>query len=445
MKDTAVTREPNRVEPAHDGPDGQATDPSRQRRSAVTVDIVIPVYNEERALPGCVEVLRGYLVEHFPYDWTITIADNASTDNTPAVSAELAARFSRVRVLRLDRKGRGLALRTAWSYSDADVVVYMDVDLSTGLDALLPLVASLAGGHSDIAIGSRLAPGARTVRGPKREVISRCYNALIRLTHGARFSDAQCGFKAARTDIIRPLLPYIADNAWFFDTEMLLLAEHNGLRVHEVPVDWVEDTDTRVKLAKTITDDIRGLIRVARAKASGAAQVAGLPRRPEPRPIHPDAVVARRDSGLLWQMLSFAVIGGLSTLATLLLYALFREWWPPLAANLVALVATTLLNTEANRRLTFLGARGSSGRIHLQGLLVFAGYYILTSGALLALDAVVAHPSRMLELAVLLIASVIGTAARFVALRHWVFHDKTVKAVSEDEAAEPVEKGKVTV
>ncbi|HEX3787970.1 MAG TPA: bifunctional glycosyltransferase family 2/GtrA family protein [Pseudonocardiaceae bacterium] len=392
----------------------------RSQRSA-TVDIVIPVYNEERALPGCVEVLHGYLADRFPFDWTITIADNASTDATPVVAAGLAARHDRLRVLTLDRKGRGLALRHAWSFSPADVVVYMDVDLSTGLDALLPLVASLVNGHSDLAIGSRLAAGARTVRGPKRELLSRGYNALIRAVHGARFSDAQCGFKAARTEVLRPLLRHVQDDSWFFDTELLLLAEHNGLRVHEVPVDWVEDTDSRVHIGRTVGEDLRGLIRVARAKASGAATVADLPRRPEPRPIHPDAVIARRDTGLLWQLLSFAVIGGLSTLATLLLYAWLRQWWPPLAANLVALVVTTLLNTEANRRLTFVGVRGSSSRVHLQGLLVFGLYYALTSGALLVLDATVARPSRLLELAVLLAASVVGTAGRFVLFRAWVF------------------------
>ncbi|HWC83106.1 MAG TPA: bifunctional glycosyltransferase family 2/GtrA family protein [Pseudonocardiaceae bacterium] len=389
-------------------------------RSA-TVDIVVPVYNEERALPGCVRVLSEYLRERFPFDWTITIVDNASVDATPSVARELAERNDRVRSLRLEHKGRGLALRTAWTGSDADVVVYMDVDLSTGLDALLPLVASLVDGHSDVAIGSRLAAGARTVRGPKRELISRGYNALIRLTHGARFSDAQCGFKAARTEVIRPLLSRVRDDSWFFDTELLLLAEHNGLRVHEVPVDWVEDTDTRVRIGATVREDLGGLLRVARAKASGAATVAGLPRRPEPRPMHPDAVLARRDTGLLWQVLSFAVIGGLSTVATLALYALLRQWWPPLAANLVALTLTTLLNTEANRRLTFVGVRGSSGRVHLQGLLVFGLYYALTSGALLVLDATVAAPSRMLELAVLLAASVVGTAGRFLLLRAWVF------------------------
>lgn len=387
----------------------------------VTVDVVVPVYNEERALRGCVDVLQSYLDESFPFDWTITIVDNASSDDTMTIANELAERSTRVRVLHLDQKGRGRALRTAWQWSDADVVAYMDVDLSTGLDALLPLVAPLVNGHSDISIGSRLAPGARTVRGPKRELISRCYNALIRLSHGARFSDAQCGFKAARTDVIRPLLDHVKDDNWFFDTELLLLAEHNGLRVHEVPVDWVEDVDTRVHVASTALEDVRGLIRVARAKAIGSATVTGLPKRPEPSPAHPDAVVGGRDAGLMWQLTSFAVIGVLSTVATLVLYALFRSAMDPLLANLLALVTTTLVNTEANRRFTFLGARGSSSRIHMQGLIVFGLYYAFTSAALLALHSAVAEPSRWLELGVLLGASVVGTAGRFVLLRAWVF------------------------
>jgi putative flippase GtrA len=400
---------------------GIAPDPTGAIKVA-TVDVVIPVYNEERALRGCVDVLKSYLDGQFPFEWTITIVDNASTDATLAIAGELAEATDQVRVLHLAEKGRGRALRTAWQWSDADVVAYMDVDLSTGLDALLPLVAPLVNGHSDVSIGSRLAPGARTVRGPKREFISRCYNAIIRLSHGARFSDAQCGFKAARTDVIRPLLGHIEDDNWFFDTELLLLAEHNGLRVHEVPVDWVEDIDTRVRIGATALEDIRGLVRVARAKAVGTARVADLPRRPEPRSVHPDAVVARRDTGLVWQLLSFGVIGVLSTVATLLLFAFFRPSMHPLAANLLALVITTMLNTEANRRFTFLGSRGSSGRVHMQGLIVFGLYYAFTSSALLVLHWAVAEPSRLLELVVLLGASLLGTAGRFVLLRSWVFN-----------------------
>ncbi|ONI79359.1 sugar translocase [Actinosynnema sp. ALI-1.44] len=402
------------------GTQASAKPPDSATRT-VTVDVVIPVYNEERALRGCVDVLRTYLDEAFPFQWTVTIVDNASTDDTLAIAGELAQADDRVRLLHLDEKGRGRALRTAWRWSDADVVAYMDVDLSTGLDALLPLVAPLVNGHSDISIGSRLAPGARTVRGPKRELISRCYNALIRLSHGARFSDAQCGFKAARTDVIRPLLEHVRDDNWFFDTELLLLAEHNGLRVHEVPVDWVEDIDTRVRISSTALEDIRGLIRVARAKAGGAARVKDLPKRPEPSPAHPDAVVSRRDTGLVWQLLSFGAIGAVSTAVTLLLYAIFRPAMNPLLANLFALVVTTMFNTEANRRFTFLGASGSSGRVHFQGLAVFGLYYAFTSTALLVLNSVVPHPGRMLELTVLLGASLLGTAGRFVLFRGWVF------------------------
>ena len=387
-----------------------------------TVDVVVPVFNEERALPGCLRVLRSFLEEQFPFAWTITVVDNASTDGVLRVAKQLADSDGRVRVLHLDRKGRGLALRTAWAYSDADVVVYMDVDLSTSLDALLPLVAPLVNGHSDIAIGSRLAPGARTVRSPRREVISRCYNLMIRLSHGARFSDAQCGFKGARTDVVRPLLAHVHDDGWFFDTELLLLAEHNGLRIHEVPVDWVEDLDSRVRVLPTAMADVRGLVRVARAKRSGAAWVAELPRRPAPRCAHPDAVLAAGPRGeLRWQVAIFGLIGLLSTAATAVLYALLRSWSPPLVANLIALVMVTLLNTEANRRLTFPGAGTSGRRVHLQGLVVFAMYYTLTSGALLGLHAVDAHPSRWLEVAVLLAASVLGTAGRFVLMRSWVF------------------------
>ncbi|WP_350275063.1 bifunctional glycosyltransferase family 2/GtrA family protein [Kribbella sp. HUAS MG21] len=396
------------------------TGPAAPTRTA-TVDVVVPVFNEERSLPGCLQVLDEFLTRTFPYPATITVVDNASTDRTPEVARALADRYERVRVRRLERKGRGLALREAWGASDADVVVYMDVDLSTGLDALLPLVAPLVNGHSDLSIGSRLAPGARTVREPRREFISRAYNQLIRLLHGSRFSDAQCGFKAARTDVVRALLGHVRDESWFFDTELLLLAEHNGLRVHEVPVDWVEDVDSRVDVVGTAWDDLRGLLRMARAKASGQARIGDLPRRPEPRAAHPDAVLGRREGGLAWQLLSFAVVGGFSTLANLVLYAVLRQWWPLLAANLGALVVTTLLNTEANRRFTFPGPDTGRVRVHGQGLIVFGLYYLFTSAALLVLHACVAEPSRLLELSVLLGSSGIGTAGRFVLLRRWIF------------------------
>jgi glycosyltransferase involved in cell wall biosynthesis/putative flippase GtrA len=413
------------------------TDPEPKRWSVgemATVDVVVPVHNEERALPGCVRFLRCFLEDQFPFEWTITVVDNASTDGVLQVATELAESDDRIRVLHLDHKGKGHALRTAWQYSDADVVVYMDVDLSTSLDALLPLVVPLVNGHSDIAIGSRLAPGARTVRSGRREVISRCYNGMIRLTHGTRFSDAQCGFKAARTDVVRPLLAHVQDDGWFFDTELLLLAEHNGLRVHEVPVDWVEDVDSRVRIVATAVGNIRGLVRVARDKVTGAARVADLPRRPAPRSTHPDAVLAAREGGLLWQLAAFGLIGLASTAATAVLYALLRSWSPPLMANLVALVMVSVLNTEANRRLTFARAGVPRHRAHLQCLVVIVLYYALTSGALLMLPVLVARPSRKLEVAVLLAASVLGTAGRFLLFRAWVFTDRTPQLTDKADA-----------
>ncbi len=228
----------------------------------VTVDIVIPVYNEEVALPKGVATLRDYLDTYFPYEWRVIVANNASTDNTLAVARELAAADPRVSVLHLDRKGRGRALKAAWLASDADVVSYMDVDLSTNLQSFLPLIAPLATGHSDVAIGSRLLKGAVVTRQWKREIISRCYNLLIKILFRNRFSDAQCGFKAVKRSVARQLLPEIENNEWFFDTELLLLAEERGLRVYEVPVDWIEDLDSRVKIVSTATEDIRGLLRI---------------------------------------------------------------------------------------------------------------------------------------------------------------------------------------
>ena len=205
------------------------------------VEIVVPVYNEAAALELGVRRLHRFLRTEFPFSWRIVVADNASTDGTAAIGEALARELPSVAFLRLDRKGRGRALRAVWSLSDAQVVCYMDVDLSTDLRGLLPLVAPLLSGHSDLAIGTRLAHGARVVRGPKREVVSRGYNRILRTTLRARFSDAQCGFKAVRADLVGDLLPEVRDDGWFFDTELLVVAQRRRMRIHEVPVDWVDD------------------------------------------------------------------------------------------------------------------------------------------------------------------------------------------------------------
>jgi glycosyltransferase involved in cell wall biosynthesis len=226
------------------------------------VEIVVPVYNEERDLERSVRRLRAYLDACFPFRATVTIADNASTDGTQEIGEQLANAVPGVRYIRLSDRGRGRALAAAWLTSGADVVAYMDVDLSTDLAALLPLVAPLVSGHSDVAIGSRLAPGARVHRGWKRELISRSYNALLRVTLGARFKDAQCGFKAIRAETARRLVPQVENRSWFFDTELLVLAQRAGLRIVEIPVDWDDDTDSRVRIIPTAIEDLRGVWRL---------------------------------------------------------------------------------------------------------------------------------------------------------------------------------------
>lgn len=245
---------------------------------APVLDVVIPVYNEEKDLEPCVLRLRDHLAGTFPYSFRITIADNASTDRTPEVAAGLEDMLDEVRAVRLDQKGRGRALRSVWSASDSPVLAYMDVDLSTGLNALLPLVAPLISGHSDLAIGSRLARSSRVVRGPKREFISRAYNLILRSSLSARFSDAQCGFKAIRRDVAQRLLPMVEDTGWFFDTEMLVVAERAGLRIHEVPVDWVDDPESTVHIVRTAVDDLKGVWRVGRALGVGALPLDRLAR-----------------------------------------------------------------------------------------------------------------------------------------------------------------------
>lgn len=231
------------------------------------VEIVIPVHNEEARLAASVALLCSHLETSFPYRWRVTIADNASTDRTWGIAERLAL-DERVDVLHLAEKGRGRALRTTWLRSEADIVAYMDVDLSTNLESFLPLVAPLVSGHSDVAIGTRLHAGAVVTRQWKREILSRGYNALIGLLFRNGFADAQCGFKALTRAAARDLLPLVEDDAWFFDTELLLLAEARGWRLHEVPVEWVEDLDSRVDIGATVAADLKGLWRM-RTRSAG--------------------------------------------------------------------------------------------------------------------------------------------------------------------------------
>src|SRR3984957_14823799 len=240
-----------------------------------SIDITIPVLNEQRAIESTLSTLVSYLSAECPYDWRITVVDNGSTDRTWLLASSFVAADDRTRAIRLDRPGRGGALKEAWSTSSADVVAYMDVDLSTGLESLRPLLEPIVQGETDISIGSRLAPGAATERSVQREVISRIYNMIARRVLHYTVRDAQCGFKAMRASVARDLIPRIEDDGWFFDTELLVLAWRDGLRINEIPVHWVEDDDSRVRIIKTALDDLRGIWRLWRAGRTGRS----APRR----------------------------------------------------------------------------------------------------------------------------------------------------------------------
>lgn len=235
------------------------------------LEVVIPVYNEEKDLPRSIATLHDFLERNCGHDWRIVIADNASIDGTPRVSRDLSAQHERVRYLRLPHKGRGRALRHAWLTSAADIVSYMDVDLSTDLSCFPPMIDKLARGEAEIAIGSRYQKGAQVERGLKREIFSRGYMALIKTFFGCGFSDAQCGFKAATRRAAQTLVPLVENQGWFFDAELLLLAEHYGFTIFEMPVIWTDDPDSRVKLAQTVSEHFIGLLRMRLAFSTGFA------------------------------------------------------------------------------------------------------------------------------------------------------------------------------
>ena len=237
-----------------------------------SVDIVIPVYNEEHSLPACIERLVPFCAEALDgYEWRVVVADNGSADGTLGAAQRLVAEHGdRLSVIHLDAKGRGRALKRAWSESGADIRAYMDVDLSTDLGHLCPLVDAVRDG-SAVATGSRLKRGARTTRSVKRETVSRVYNVIIRAAFWSSFTDAQCGFKAVSRRAAEDLLPLVRDNDWFFDTELLLLAERNGYPIADIPVRWEEDPDTRVKVVSTAIADLKGL---ARLRFGGVPRVA---------------------------------------------------------------------------------------------------------------------------------------------------------------------------
>jgi glycosyltransferase involved in cell wall biosynthesis len=394
------------------------------------LEVVVPVYNEQAALEQSVRTLHAYLSGAFDIPWLIMIADNASTDATLEIATLLTYDLDRVRVLHLDEKGRGRALKRAWLESSARVVAYVDVDLSTDLRGLPPLVAPLLSGHSDIAIGTRLVTSSRVSRGGQREFISRSYNFLLRRIMGAQFTDAQCGFKAIRTDVAAKLLPLVEDTGWFFDTELLILAERSGMRIHEVPVDWVDDPDSRVDVVATAKADLRGMWRVTRGLLSGRIPV---DRVYDELGRHPFATP--RPPSFFRQVVRFGAVGALSTAAYAVLYLVFSAVMTGLVANFLALLFTAIANTAANRRFTF-GVRGRSRAFthQFQGLIVFGIAWVITSGSLLELHALNPNANSTVELIVLTFANLLATVLRFILFRVWVFRDQRQPAALTDLA-----------
>jgi putative flippase GtrA len=383
------------------------------RQAPLDVEIVIPVYNEAPHLAERVTELRHFLDHSFPFRTLVTVVDNASTDRTFEVATELARTTPGVAAMHLPRKGRGYALRSAWSSSSAPVLAYMDVDLSTSLSALLPLVAPLLSGQSDVAIGTRLARGAHVVRGPKRELISRTYNLLLRLFLRGGFSDAQCGFKALSRASALQLLPLIEDDEWFFDTELLVTAERLGLRISEVPVDWVDDPDSRVQILHTALSDLRGIWRISHGHALR------LTRR---RPAETGAPVSQVAAD---QLMRFAGVGLISTLGYLFLLVAWRPIAGVFGANALALAICTIFNTAVHREL----ARNLSGERHQGRFAVVSGGLFAISLSLTTLGLVAAHALDASSLPVALAAVTVANAAasvlRFAILRAWIFRPES--------------------
>ena len=383
------------------------------RQEAVQVDVVVPVYNEAHLLAERIATLREFLDESLPFSSLVTIVDNGSTDGTAVVARRLAASIEGVQAMTLHRKGRGYALRQAWEASTAEVVAYMDVDLSTSLTGLMPLVASVLSGHGDVAVGTRLARGARVVRGAKRELISRAYNILVRMSQRSQISDFQCGFKALRRECALKLLPLVEDNAWFFDTELLVTAERLGMRVSEIPVEWVDDPDSRVNIVSTARDDLKGLWRISHGHALHRAHRLRRTER-----LRPEEATAE-------QLLSYAGVGMLSTLSYLCLFAFGFKQFGPLVSNALALAFCTLFNTALHRSLARGRSRGDDARTRRPHFLATAGVLYAVSlsctTAALSIAGILGGGSLAAALVAVMLANGVASLVRFSLLRGWAF------------------------
>ncbi|RBP62360.1 glycosyltransferase involved in cell wall biosynthesis [Brevibacterium sanguinis] len=384
---------------------------TRERSSpphAAQVDLVVPVHNEESTLERSIHTLIDHVADSL-HEMTIVIADNASTDATGRIAEELARSHSNVRAVRLEEKGRGRALRTVWLESSAEVLVYTDVDLATDLALLDPMVTAISAGTADVAIAGRLHPQARVQRGVGREIISRCYNRLLSIGLGAEYSDAQCGLKAISRPAAQALLPVVEDDGWFFDTELLTLAQWSGLRIREFWADWTADPDSSVDVVRTAVDDFKGILRLRRDARRGRLPLARIGARLGRAPAVPNTGA---------QILHFVDVGIVCTLVYSLLFWFASGLVSAGVANVAALLISTLLGTALNRRHTF-GLRSPQDQLahHLKDLVAFGVGWAMTSAALLATSDL----NGAWTLAVLTVANLVATVVRFTLQKLWVF------------------------
>jgi putative flippase GtrA len=369
-----------------------ATFPERNSviRPAAHVDIVVPVTTHQRDLELMIIRLHSFLAAEFPFAAQVTIATAGPSERTWTTARRLAGLFAEVSAVRTGATSRGPALRAVWAGSDADVLAYLDPDLSIDLAALLPLIEPLVAGTADVAVGTRLEPGAGPQRRARREVTSCGYSLLLQAGLDTGLADAQCGFKAITRDCARDLLPLTSDGNWFFDSELIALARRAGLRVHEVAVNEPAGP----------------------GRSPGPGHSAGRPgtRRNQ---------AARR---LGEPLTAFAAIGLASTLVYAACFLALRQVMPVQAANAASLLVTAVANTAANRRFTFgIGGRAAALRHQLRGLIAFAAGLALTAGSLAILQAADHQAGRGSELAVVIAASSAAMLLRFGLYSNWVF------------------------